>query len=61
MGDAAIADIPHFRDLKADSALAEPDSSGVREGRPEGQTYRDDITGAVLDKGLVESARAEEI
>eukprot|EP00969_Alexandrium_andersonii_P329809 14574784-Alexandrium_andersonii.AAC.1 len=46
MGDAAIADTPHFRDLDADSALAEPDSSGIREERLEGQTYRDDIAGA---------------
>eukprot|EP00969_Alexandrium_andersonii_P178741 7902746-Alexandrium_andersonii.AAC.1 len=61
MGDTAIADIPHFRNRESDPALAESEPSGVRRGRPEGQTYRDDITGTVLDSGLVESARAEEI
>eukprot|EP00969_Alexandrium_andersonii_P364423 15464116-Alexandrium_andersonii.AAC.1 len=59
MGDAAIADTPHFRNWEADPALAESGSSGARGGRPEGQTYRDDITGTVLDPKLVESARAE--
>eukprot|EP00969_Alexandrium_andersonii_P046619 2045293-Alexandrium_andersonii.AAC.1 len=60
MGDAAIADIPHFRDWDSDAALAEPDASAGpdRMGRP---TYWDDITGAVLVSGLVESARAEEV
>eukprot|EP00969_Alexandrium_andersonii_P290885 12857112-Alexandrium_andersonii.AAC.1 len=52
LGDSTIADIPHFRGLDADSALVEPDPSGVREGRSDGQTYRDDITGAVLGPGL---------
>eukprot|EP00969_Alexandrium_andersonii_P321503 14205440-Alexandrium_andersonii.AAC.1 len=35
-------------------------SDGCRAG-PGGQTYRDDITGAVLDPELVASARSEEI
>eukprot|EP00969_Alexandrium_andersonii_P206428 9120528-Alexandrium_andersonii.AAC.1 len=61
MGDATIADIPHFRNWESDTALAESEPSGARRGRQEGQTYRGDITGAVLDSGLVESARAEEI
>eukprot|EP00969_Alexandrium_andersonii_P030299 1321595-Alexandrium_andersonii.AAC.1 len=39
MGDAAIADIPHFRNWESDPALVESGSSGVCRGRPEGQTY----------------------
>eukprot|EP00969_Alexandrium_andersonii_P340862 15066151-Alexandrium_andersonii.AAC.1 len=61
MSDAAIADIPRFRDLDSDAALAEPVPSGVRGARSDAQAYRDDITWAVLDPGLIESARAEEI
>eukprot|EP00969_Alexandrium_andersonii_P058346 2569463-Alexandrium_andersonii.AAC.1 len=61
MNDADIADIPHFRGPDSDTALAGPEFSGVRRGRSGGQTYRGDITGAVLDPGLVESARSEEI
>eukprot|EP00969_Alexandrium_andersonii_P340232 15039438-Alexandrium_andersonii.AAC.1 len=61
MNDADISDITYFRALDSDAASAEPESSGVRGARLGGQTYRGDISGAVLDPGLVESARSEEI
>eukprot|EP00969_Alexandrium_andersonii_P256115 11322796-Alexandrium_andersonii.AAC.1 len=60
MNDADIADIPHFRGPDSDTALAEPEFSGTREGRSGGQTSRGDIAGAVLGPGLVESACSEE-
>eukprot|EP00969_Alexandrium_andersonii_P158692 7011146-Alexandrium_andersonii.AAC.1 len=52
MNDADVAAVPHFRGPDSDAALAEPEFPGVSGGQPGGQTYCDDITGAVLDPGL---------
>eukprot|EP00969_Alexandrium_andersonii_P231369 10218382-Alexandrium_andersonii.AAC.1 len=61
MGDADITDIANFRAVGAATASAVSEcSDGCRAG-PCGQTYRDDITGAVLDPELAASARSEEI
>eukprot|EP00969_Alexandrium_andersonii_P281093 12428177-Alexandrium_andersonii.AAC.1 len=52
MGDASIADITNFRAADSDTASAVLEPSGGRRAGPGGQTFRDDITGAVLDPEL---------
>eukprot|EP00969_Alexandrium_andersonii_P017916 784349-Alexandrium_andersonii.AAC.1 len=51
--DADITDIANFRAVDAATASAVSECSGGRRAGPGGQTYRGDITGAVLDPELV--------
>eukprot|EP00969_Alexandrium_andersonii_P093145 4112528-Alexandrium_andersonii.AAC.1 len=60
MDDADIEDITDFRAAEEPPALAMSECSDDRQAGSNGQPYRDDITGAVLDSELVAAARSEE-